>query len=103
MFCRKCGAEIHDEAVFCPNCGCSTSETSTKTKKEESSVLRTIAKIFMVLGCVSSGWCLFPLIWTIPMTIRYFSGAKVSTGFKVCSLLFVNMVAGIIMLCDSEQ
>lgn len=24
MFCSKCGKEIHDEAVVCPNCGCST-------------------------------------------------------------------------------
>ena len=27
MFCSKCGKEIHDEAVICPECGC-------KVKKE---------------------------------------------------------------------
>ena len=24
MYCRKCGQKIHDEAVICPHCGCST-------------------------------------------------------------------------------
>lgn len=24
MYCQKCGSLIHDEAVICPNCGCST-------------------------------------------------------------------------------
>ena len=26
MFCRKCGKEIDDEAVICPQCGCKTSD-----------------------------------------------------------------------------
>ena len=26
-FCSKCGKEIMDEAVICPNCGCSVSST----------------------------------------------------------------------------
>lgn len=28
MFCAKCGKEINDEAVICPNCGCSTGKNS---------------------------------------------------------------------------
>lgn len=24
MFCIKCGSEIHDSAIICPNCGCAT-------------------------------------------------------------------------------
>ncbi len=38
------------------------------------------------------------------MTISYGrnrkNGIPVSTGFKVCSLIFVNTLAGILMLCD---
>jgi len=26
MFCRKCGAEMHNEAVICVKCGCAVSE-----------------------------------------------------------------------------
>ena len=28
MFCSKCGKEIMDEAVICPNCGCPTNNYS---------------------------------------------------------------------------
>lgn len=28
-------------------------------------------------------------------------GAPVGTAFKVCTLLFVNLIAGILMLCDN--
>jgi len=28
-FCRHCGKEILDEAVICPNCGCSAQDTNT--------------------------------------------------------------------------
>ncbi|MBO5889630.1 MAG: zinc-ribbon domain-containing protein [Clostridia bacterium] len=24
MYCTKCGSEINDQAVICPNCGCAT-------------------------------------------------------------------------------
>ena len=27
----------------------------------------------------------------------------VSTGFKVCTLIFVNIIAGILMLCDDKN
>lgn len=30
-------------------------------------------------------------------------GEKVSTAFKVCTLLFINIIAGILMLCDNES
>ncbi len=36
-FCEKCGKEILDEAVICPNCGCEATESASATapKKEE--------------------------------------------------------------------
>lgn len=102
MYCNKCGAEINDEAVICPKCGCYTQKKDTK----DSSSLKTIAKIFMIIGCVAMGLALIPLAWTIPMTISYSnkieSGEPVSVGFKVCTLLFVNTIAGILMLCDKD-
>ena len=30
-FCSKCGKEILEEAVVCPNCGCAVSNTTTPT------------------------------------------------------------------------
>lgn len=72
----------------------------------KNSGLKTAAKVFMILSCVFTGLALLPLAWTIPMTVSYSrkieSGETVSTGFKVCTLLFVNLIAGILMLCDND-
>ena len=112
-YCTHCGTEINDEAVVCPNCGCPTdlynaNSGSNINTNSNNSGLATTAKVFMVIGCVISAfYWIIPLAWTIPMTVIYFkkikNGEQISTAFKVCSLLFVNKVAGILMLCDKEQ
>lgn len=117
-YCVKCGKELLDEAVFCTGCGCATgtpmptataSQTTSAapaTEKQEST-MQLLAKIFMIIGTVAMGWLIIPLAWCLPLTISYWNKVKtkqpVSTGFKVCSLLFVSMLAGIFMLCDNEQ
>lgn len=115
MYCSKCGNEVLDEAVVCPKCGCLINETITinngsgvrkyNNSDEISSTKRT-AKAFMLLGCIVSVFGLIPLLWTIPMYCSYCrkieTVERVSTGFKICCLLFVNTIAGIIMLCDKD-
>ena len=107
-YCSHCGAEIADEAVVCVHCGCSTANTAVAvqtTKKDDT--LETVIKVFMIIGCVSIGWCIIPLAWCIPMTVSVFkklnAGEPIGTGLKVCSLIFVNLVAGICMLCMKED
>lgn len=99
--CAKCGCQIADDAAYCPNCGAPCSYAAKKPN-----TVQLIAEIFMILGCISSGWALIPLCWTIPMTVKYFRSVKegrdVGTGFKVCSLIFVNFIAGILMLVGDE-
>ena len=107
-YCTICGAELHDEAVICPKCGCACAkETKPSTQSSDSLTLKTIAKIFMILSCVVFGFYLIPLCWMVPMTVHYSNAIKekkpVSLGFKICSLLFVNFIAGILMLCDTEN
>ena len=110
-YCTKCGGELVDEAIVCPHCGVLVDEkkASAVTDKSgaETSTLKLIAKIFMLLGCVVLGIYLIPLCWTIPMTVHYWKAVKehrpVSTGFKVCALLFVSTVGGILMLCDNSD
>ena len=110
-YCQHCGAQIADEAAFCVNCGNAVgtqqAQQTQQAVQSESSTLRTVAKIFMVLGCISTAWFfLIPLCWTVPMTVHYWRAVAdnrpVGTGFKVCSLLFVNLIAGILMLCDNK-
>ena len=101
-FCEECGNEIASNAVICPHCGHQTS----KNLQTKNNGLSTAAKIFMILGTIVMGFYLIPLLWCIPMTVCYFkrvnSGRRVGTGFKICSLLFVSQIAGILMLCDKE-
>ena len=127
-YCSKCGSEIADEAVVCPKCGCAVDNVKTSSSGNG---IKTATKVFLVLSCVSScimtliyficamvaiadgsGGLFFtylllslPSFWVVPMTISYFSKVKngeiLGTGFKVCTLIFVNIVAGILMLCDN--
>lgn len=69
----------------------------------------TAIKVLLVIGTIYTALCgfLIPLLWCVPMTISYFNkikrGEPISTAFKVCSLLFVSLIAGILMLVDSEH
>lgn len=122
-YCKHCGAQVRDEAIFCPACGCSTEDQTSFTNKNKESGLQIAAKIFMILSCALTaptflytlllgGWLavifLLPLSWRIPMTVEYIKSLKgarprVGIGFKICTLLFVSLVAGILMLCDSQD
>lgn len=51
--------------------------------------------------------CCIPLAWTLPLTISVHNKSKnhepVGTGIKVCTLIFVNMIAGILLLCANDE
>ena len=104
-YCQKCGKEIVDEAVVCPNCGCSVEEK----KKEDggNDGLAVASKIFLILGCIAQDWMLVPLAWCLPITISICKKLKanepIGTGHKVCSLLFVSLIGGILLLCRSDE
>lgn len=105
-FCQNCGEEVHENAVICTKCGCSISQNASSANKGKDG-LATASKIFLVLGCIAQGWLLLPLAWCLPITISIFGklnrGEPVGTGLKVCSLLFVNIIAGILLLCRSDD
>ena len=106
-FCSHCGAEIMDEAVVCVKCGCSVGRPvpAVQTAQSDDS-LATVAKVFLILGCIAQGWLLLPLAWCLPITISVCrsikEGRPIGTGMKVCALLFVNLIAGICLLCDDK-
>ncbi|MDE7301554.1 MAG: zinc-ribbon domain-containing protein [Clostridia bacterium] len=114
-YCTHCGSPVADEAVFCVKCGCPTTPNNAQTTYQQPqppvakqpSGFATAAKVFMILSCIAYAFFLIPLAWMIPMTVKYSNATKngepVSTGFKVCSLLFVNLLAGIFMLVDGDN
>lgn len=103
-FCQYCGQQLSEEAVICPKCGCAT---GVPFPNQRSSGLKTATKVFMILSCIAGAIYLFPLCWVLPMTIVYFrrtsQGIPMSVAFKVCTLIFVNLIAGILMLCDNDD
>lgn len=104
-FCQKCGKEIADEAIICPGCGCAIAEEKKGNGGNDG--LAVASKIFLILGCVAQGWLLLPLAWCLPITISICNKMKnnepIGTGLKVCSLLFVNLIGGILLLCRSDS
>ena len=67
------------------------------------------AFILMIVGTVlvAPYFLFLNLAWCIPMTIIYYNKIKknepISTAFKVCTLIFVNTIAGILMLVDDKH
>lgn len=103
-FCTKCGKEMVDEAVVCVHCGCSVEGTRANSGNDG---LAVAAKIFLIIGCIAQGWMLLPLAWCLPITIsacnKMKRGEPVGTGLKVCALLFVSLIGGILLLCRSDE
>lgn len=73
---------------------------------EQDSMLRLINFILCVISTVSMCWAIIPLAWMIPMTVHswgIYKGTKAnSTAFAVCTLIFVNVIGGI-LLCVSKK
>lgn len=69
--------------------------------------LLLIAFIFMILGTIGLAVFIIPLAWCIPMTItcynNYKNHVKPSIALGVCSLIFVSLVAGILLLIAGAQ
>ncbi len=153
-YCSHCGAQLLDEAVVCPKCGCPT-ESKKPVVSENRSGLGTAARVFMIIQCVAlvaflliiflmfivfagilseglppmegeqgmpevltpqmirimggiyCGVLAIPLLWIIPMTVslggKLKRGEHVSLAFKVCTLIFVNVISGILLLCMNER
>ena len=107
-YCVHCGAEIHEEAVVCVKCGRSVEtakNSQSVTPKDDTMVM--VVKIFLIISCVAQGFFLIPLAWCLPITLSIFKCFKenrpVGTGLKVCTLLFVNLIAGICLLCMDDN
>lgn len=80
---------------------------SSRVLAERDKNLRLIAFIFMLISTIFFGFALIPLAWCIPMTVHcygLYKGTKNNTvAFGVCSLIFVSLVAGILLLCSEKE
>lgn len=70
--------------------------------------MKLIAFILCIISTVTIGWAIIPLAWMIPMTVRcwgIYQGTKPNTtAFAVCTLIFVTVIGGILLLvCKREK
>ncbi|MBQ9781396.1 MAG: hypothetical protein IJW00_10710 [Clostridia bacterium] len=63
--------------------------------------MKTAAKVFIILGMIFQFYLIFPLILGAIALKKLKTAEKaddISTGWKIVTLLFVNIIAGIILL-----
>lgn len=124
-FCTKCGArlvfeqEVVDHAPQTnnqpnngePNSGqpnnSQPNNNQNKSSTDVKRILRLVAFALMIVSTVVTAFFIIPLAWHLPMTLYYYDKAvknneNVGVGFKVCTLIFVNLVSGILMLVDED-
>lgn len=96
-FCAKCGKELLDEAVFCPNCGCATGAATPKEQGNHPVVGTSYLKLFtssllggVIFGLLMALYCL-ALRVEIGMVLLMF--VVLGLGF---ALLFFALMA---LLC----
>lgn len=69
--------------------------------------LRLIAFILNIITCVCYCWLIFPLAWMVPMTVMSWSvykGKRANTvAYGVCTLIFLNLVSGILLLVSRKD
>ena len=109
-YCTYCGNPARDEAVVCVRCGCQMPRinpvANAAVSVRNDDTLPTIAKVFLILGCISQGWLILPLAWCIPITVSIWKklerGESIGTGLKICTLIFVSLVSGVCLLCMDD-
>lgn len=132
-YCSHCGAEVHDEAIVCVKCGCAIKPQQKQSDGNDTllvvaKVFMIIAcvitpafgllygLIFLALsvvpgmafvGLIIIMVCALPLAWCLPLTITVSNKIKnqepIGIGIKICTLIFVNLIAGILLLCHYDD
>lgn len=106
-YCQHCGGEIHDEAVVCIHCGRAVQNTTINKSNYYSDSMKSVIWILLVLSCVLGAFALLiPLAWCIPISLaikkKLDKNEPIDMGLKICTLLLVNVIVGILLLCGSE-
>lgn len=70
-------------------------------------VLRLIAFILNIISCIGWCWLIIPLAWMVPMTViswGIYKGTRANTvAFGVCTLIFVDLISGILLLISRKD
>ncbi len=75
------------------------------TYPEEDNLMKTAAKVFIILGMICGFWTILPLIFGIIALKKLKTATKKEelTTSAVLTLLFCNLIGGILMLCLKDE
>ena len=62
------------------------------------SIMKTAAKVFIIIGMICQFYLILPLIFGF-IALSKMKKNELTIGWKVCTLIFVNIIAGILLLC----
>lgn len=51
-YCQQCGSQLVDQAVVCPNCGCTVQEPINQQEDKPSTDLNILAFLFPLVGLI---------------------------------------------------
>jgi hypothetical protein len=130
IYCPKCGAKVGNSSSSNEFTYTNTNTnynydggTSNNVQNNNDSTLLKVGFAFGIVNIVACVFMFFtylvyywpvafcyliPLFWDIPMVIYVYkamkdSSIRLSTAFKVCYLLFVNLIGGICLLCIRDN
>ena len=87
MFCKKCGAQIDDNAVVCPNCGTATDNRPAATQDGKSAGFAVLCFFFPVVGLI------LYLVWKDSLPLRAKSCGKGAIIGVIVYVVFVIIYA----------
>ena len=91
-FCSKCGKEVVDEAVICPNCGCSTENNVPANTAGDSSSFG-----FALLGfCIPIVGLILYLVWKDTSPLKAKSAGKGALVSVIVGVVFYVIYAIVI-------
>ncbi len=62
--------------------------------------MKGVTKFFITLGQIFGFWWIFPIIYGAKIKRRLNNNEPITVGQKIVVLLFVNMIAGILLLAN---
>ena len=109
-YCTNCGSKMDSLLPFCTNCGTAFDDNKNGPNYDTVNLnsLEIATLVFMIIGTILNAiyFVGISLIWCIPMTIHFYKKARklepVGTGFKICTILFIGLIPGILMFCNKD-
>lgn len=82
-------------------------DNRTQGASTQDATLRLVAFVFCIISTVSTCWLIIPLAWMIPMSVcvwGIYKGTRPNTvAFGVCTVIFVSLVGGILLLVSKKD